>query len=180
MLLTQTEIENRYFQHFQHKAACGFDGLMDWSIWNNLVLQLPQLEPFIHDSVVAIGALSKALEIDGSLLDGNAYNRKPSGIAKMYREFALIKYGKAVKTMQAVLVSSKRRQLLVACLLVYCFEVLLNNRHSALSHILAGHYLLRGWLAGIGQARPASHRLLSPDPATIDDELVEVFDRMDL
>lgn len=173
-------MENKYFQNFLQKTASGFDGQMDWPIWNSLVLQLSHVEPFIRDSVIAIGALCKALEIDVTQLEAIADNARLSDIAKMHREFALLKYGKAIKTMLDVLVSTNLREVLVACLLVYCFEVLLNNRHSALAHILSGHNLLRQWLNNLSQPRPGSHYLLSPDPITIDNELVDIFNCLDL
>jgi hypothetical protein len=198
----------------------GFEGMMDWSIWNNLVLQLSHHDSFIHDSVVAIGALSKALELDRSILNAeittrtvsihhlskvcrsilalisNAYHNvtttdsnvlqvvgvgpASSKLAHMHKEFAYVKYGKAVNNMKFVLNGSKLREVLVACLLVYCFEVLLNNRHFAMSHILSGHHLLQEWFKKCDPEMPRNRRLLSPEPTAVDDEIVEVFDRMDL
>lgn len=154
--------------------------MLDWSIWNNVVLQLTHLEPFIHDSVVAIGALSKSLEIDRCFLKSTMSDSVQSKKAKMHREFALLKYGKAIKAMQSVLVRAELRQVLVACLLVYSFEILLNNRYLALSHVVSGHRLLRGWRAGTVQGKAGNRRLLSPDPTKVDDEIFEAFERMDL
>jgi hypothetical protein len=153
--------------------------MMDWSLWNHLILQLSQHEPFIDDSVIAIGALSKAVDIESA--PDNTLDKDSSRMASLHRAYAFLKYGKAVKSMQAILVSgSELRQVLIACLLVYCFEILLHNRHMALSHIVSGHHLLRDWLVRYDRSTPGNHRLLSPDPTTIDDEIIEAFDCMDL
>jgi len=155
---------------------------MNWSIWNHLVLQLSNREPFIHDSCVAIGALLKAVELTESTFGDEApgSNAHSLQMAKMHREYALLKYGKAVKAMQAALVGAALRQVLIACLLVYCFENLLSNRHMALSHVETGEHLLREWLVKYDQVIPNNRHVHSPAPAIIDDELVEAFDHIDL
>ena len=98
----------------------------------------------------------------------------------MHKEFALLKYGKAVKTMQAALACAELRQVLIACLLVYCFENLLSKRHMALSHVVSGQHLLREWLVRYDQVIPDNRHLHSPESAIIDDELVEAFDHIEL
>ncbi|RDW74773.1 hypothetical protein BP6252_05915 [Coleophoma cylindrospora] len=154
--------------------------MMDWSIWNHLVLQLSHHEPFIHDSIVAIGALSKALEIDEALSKADTNAQALSKMAKLHKEFAHLKYGKAVQTINSSLARLELRQVLVACLLIYCFEVLLNNRHLALSHVVSGHRMLQEWLIRYDQKASGNRTLHSPNPTTVDDELIDVFHRMDL
>jgi hypothetical protein len=176
---SRTEMESKYFKHFHNKSSSGLDGIMDWSIWNHLVLQLSIREGFIHDSCVAIGALMKAIDINESMLESEA---SPSTVqmAKLHRQFALLKYGKAVKTMQETLVGAELRLVLIACLLVYAFENLVHNRHAALSHGMSGQRLLREWLTKYDQVTPNNRHLYSPAPAVVDDELVEAFSHIDL
>jgi hypothetical protein len=173
-------VESKYLQHFHNKSCSGLDGLVPWSIWNHLILQLSNREPFIYDSCVAIGALMKAVEINESMLAGVACGPSTFQMAKMHREYALLKYGKAVKTMQKALVGAELRLILIACLIVYYFENLVSNRHSALSHGSSGQQLLRDWLARYDQVIPDNRHQYSPAPAIIDDELVEAFDHIDL
>ncbi|RDW79821.1 hypothetical protein BP6252_04459 [Coleophoma cylindrospora] len=154
--------------------------MVDWSLWKHLVLQLCHRESFVKDSVIAIGALVKAVETTA------AYRALPEdpgtlSLAKMHKQFALVKYGKAVHAMQLALASAKPREVLIACMLVFSFEILLNNRHLALSHVIAGHRLLCSWRekksSGLDINRDG---LVSPAPLDVDDELVEAFERLNL
>ncbi|KAE9374633.1 hypothetical protein N431DRAFT_455373 [Stipitochalara longipes BDJ] len=178
-LLTRNEVESRYLKDFHNKSSSGLDGILNWSIWNHLVLQLSNHEPFIHDSCVAIGALMKAVDINESELEDEA-SSSTLHIAKMHREFALLKYGKAVKQMQEALIDAELRLVLVACLLVFCFENLLSNRFEALAHVTSVQPLLRAWLAKYDQVMPGNQRLHSPAPLVVDEELVEAFNHLDL
>ena len=176
----QVAIENRYFDHFQRKTTSGFQGIMDWTIWNHLVLQLSHQESFVRDSVVAIGALIRSLEaFSNSSRQLLVRDYGPSGTAAMHRQFALLKYGKAVKAMQA-LNNPEPRQILVSCLLVFCFEILLNNRNSALPHIITGHRMLQDFLSKHHRSTLIDRVLHSPETTTVDDELVEAFENLDL
>ena len=179
-LSIEVELENRYFEHFQLKAASGFQGIMDWSIWNHLVLQLCHHEPFVRESVVAIGALIRSLEVGNSSTEFATRDNRPSSVATMHKQFALLRYGKAVKSMQTALIAAEPRQVLVACLLVFCFEILLNNRSSALSHVITGHRVLQDWLTKHHQSTILDRGLCSPAPVTVDDELVSAFEHLDL
>jgi hypothetical protein len=98
----------------------------------------------------------------------------------MHKQFALLRYGKAVKTMQTALVGAEPRQVLVACLLVFCFEILLNNRHGALSHVITGHRMLQVWLTKHHQSALLDRGLRSPAPVIVDDELIDAFEHLDL
>ena len=154
---------------------------MDWSVWNHLILQVSNRETFVYDSCVAIGALLKAIDISDSMLEAEP-STSTLQLAKMHREFALLKYGKAVKSMQEVLIGAELRLVLIACLLVYAFENLVSNqcRHAALSHGVSGQALLQEWLAKHQPVVPDNRHLHSPVPAIIDDELVEAFSHIDL
>ena len=174
------QVEYRYIHHFQNKTTSGFQELTDWSILSHLVLQLCHHESFIWDSVVAIGALIRSLEAADSSKPLLPRDSRLTGPADMHRQFALFKYGKAVKSMQAVLPDAEPRRVLIACLLVFCFECFLNNRHLALSHVTTGHRLLQDWLAGRKQGLQRNRIRLSPAPITVEDELVEAFENLDL
>jgi hypothetical protein len=78
------------------------------------------------------------------------------------------------------LVDPKPRQILVACLLVFCFEIILNNRYLALHHITTGHRMLQEWLSKHHRATLIDCALRSPVSTTIDDELLDAFEHLDL
>ena len=179
-LLIEVEIENRYFDHFQRKTTSGFQGIMDWSIWNHLILQLCHHEPFVRESVVAIGALIRSLEVGNSDREFPARDDSPSEVAAMHRQFAFLKYGRAVKAMQTALIGAEPTQILVACLLVFCFEILLDNRSLALSHVITGHRMLQDWLNKHHQSKLPDRDLHSPASRNVDDELVDAFEHLDL
>lgn len=174
-VFAENDVESRYIQHFLQRTTTGFEGMMDWTLWNRVLMQLSHQQPFVRDMVVAIGALTKSLETADP--SGKLLIRLPNdtvGMAKMHKEFAYLKYGKAVKDMQTVLLEAEPRQVLIACLLVICFEMLLNNRHPALSHIVSGHRLLRGWL------RPPMLGSIDSPLISLEDDIVEAFENLDL
>ena len=175
----EAQIENRYYDHFQQKTATDFQGIMDWTIWKHLVLQLSHQEPFVRDSVVAIGALIRSLESRDDSKELLAHDGGPFGMPSMHQQYALLKYGKAVTAMQR-LVDPSLRHILVSCLLVFCFEILLNNRTSALPHIITGHRMLQDFLSKHPRSTQIDRILHSPEPATIDDELIDAFEHLDL
>ncbi|RDW92217.1 hypothetical protein BP5796_01611 [Coleophoma crateriformis] len=179
-VLVANDTESRYMRHFEDKVNSRDRGMVDWSLWKHLVLQLCHRESFVKESVIAIGALVKSVEMTA------AYRALPSdpgalSLAKMHKQFALVKYGKAVHAMQLALGSAKPREVLIACMLVFCFEIILNNRHMALSHATAGHRLLCNWREKTSSGLDINRNgLVSPAPLDVDDELVEAFERLNL
>jgi hypothetical protein len=66
----------------------------------------------------------------------------PSGVATMHKQCAILRYGRAVKGMQNALTKGEPKEVLGACVLVFCFKILLDNRHGAvgaLTHAITGH-----------------------------------------
>jgi hypothetical protein len=173
------EIEHRYILEFQCASTSPFEGVVGWSIWNYLILQLCNHDLFVQRFVVAIGALIKSNDAAAPPRDGIAQDDKAS-LAKMHKEFALIEYGKAIKFAQNALKSTQPRQVLTACLLIFCFEGLLSNRHIALSHVVTGHACLRNWLTKQDRTGSRECSPSSPVPFAVDDELVEAFEYLDL
>jgi hypothetical protein len=179
-VLSENDIETRYIRHFQHRTTSGFEGVMDWSIWNHIIMQHCHQDQFVYDSVVAIGALIRSVETKSQTVDLPLRKNTMSGIAKVHKEYAFSKYDKALRTMQTSLIGAETRKVLIACLLVFCFEALLENRHLALSHAISGHHILRDWLGKYKGTRLSKNIILSPAPVAIEDELVEAFEHLDL
>jgi hypothetical protein len=122
LLLNESEIERRYFQHFQDQTTSGFSMNFDNSLWNRLILQTSRHEPFVRHAVVAIGAISKSIQIDPSL--NRAYEpigstKHQNEMANLHGKFAFLEYSKSLKEMKNIISNAdfSPRQALLASLL---------------------------------------------------------------
>ena len=176
IFLGESEIESRYFRYFRQTAATGLDGAWGWSLWNWLMLQTSHQEPFVRHSIIALGALLKSHE--------TAYvaGVRPRSviipyIAKLHRNFAIVKYDKAVKLMQKAICAgtSNLRQALLGCILVVCFEMLIGNSYLAIKHAHSGILILQQWRTQTLALKEEQPPLLSPAPLIVEDEIVEAF-----
>ncbi|KAJ4299456.1 hypothetical protein N0V90_004701 [Kalmusia sp. IMI 367209] len=133
----ETDVENQYLRYFHQETTSGFQSAWDWTLWNRLMLQGCHSEVFIRDAVVAIGALHKSLR---TLADGQyGLDDESKDLAKLQRQFAYRKYGKALKRIQqAIDNGSGPRDALIACLLIVCFESHSGDRYKALTHAQHG------------------------------------------
>jgi hypothetical protein len=132
----EDELAGVCFQTFLNDTVKYIAGPFKNSLWERLIPQISELEPFVRHAVIAIGALSK--------------NRKSSGLQAMqasdYR-YALTQYGKSIRGMREAIANGQHdlRKALVACLLVFCFEGMLGNQASASLHAESGLMLLHQW-----------------------------------
>jgi len=133
----------------------------------------------VRDSVVAIGALVKSFETADPARVVSAAD-KDDPLAKMHFEFALLKYGRAVQRMRSALESSSLQDRLLGCLLVFCFEALLNNRHAAIAHIVSGYGLLQDSLVENKPGDEACYGWLCTMKSGVDEELVDAFEHLDM
>lgn len=185
LLLNESEIERRYFQHFQDQTMSGFSMNFDNSLWNRLVLQTSRYEPFVRYAVVAIGAISKAIQIDPLL--NRTYQpirstNHRNEIANLHRKFAFLEYSKSLKEMKGVISKAglSPRQALLASLLSFCFENFLGNRPVAMYHAQAGHQILQTWMSEHPHSISHNVGISSPAPHIVEDELVHAFAQLDL
>lgn len=176
IFLGESEMENRYFRYFQQTSVMGLDGAWGWSLWCSLMLQSSHQEPFVRHSIIAIGALLKSHE--AAYLAGV----RPRSViipymAKLHRNFAMVKYDTAVRLMQKAICvgTSNLRQTLLGCILVVCFEMLIGNSHLAIKHAHSGTLILRQWRAQTPALKEEQPLLLSPAPFIVDDEIIEAF-----
>ena len=175
--LFQNELEARYFRTFRSDIINEISGIWDHSFWNRVILPGCD-EPFIRDIVLAISAINlsikesrkraKTLEDGGSL----ATSRK-------HYQFALERYGRAVRTMRTTLTNEERhlRKALIGCLLVFCFEGFQGYPKQALIHVVSGYHLLQDWLIS------KSYLIVRPNNASscsslIENELMDAFNRL--
>ena len=178
--LGESEIENRYFHHLLQTAAVGLDGAWGWLLWNKLMPQASHQELFVRHSIMAIGALLKSHEAAYSVgAHPHAFNLPD--VAKLHRDFAMIKYDTAVKLMRkaGIAMTTNPRQALLGCVFVVCFEMLMGNGKLAMKHAQSGTIILQRWRAQIA-AFKENVPLLSPAPLTVEDEIVEAFRNLDI
>lgn len=185
LLFSESEIERRYFQHFQHHTTSHFSMNFDNSLWNRLILQTSRQEPFVRHALVAIGAISKSMQIDPCLRRaydpvGSIRHRKE--MAKSHRNFAFFEYSKSLKEMKELISSGNfsPRQALLASLLSFCFENLLGNRPVALYHAQAGYQVLQAWMSEHPHSISHNVGISSPVPHVVEDDLVHAFAQLDL
>ncbi|KAN0113266.1 hypothetical protein V8E51_006217 [Hyaloscypha variabilis] len=180
--LGESEIDNRYFRHFQQTAAMGLDGAWGWYLWNQVMLQNSHQESFIWHSIIAIGALLKSHDTAYSM------GMHPHSVivpekAKLHRDFAMLKYDKAVKLLHKAVCAgtANPRQALFGCIFIVSFEMLVGNRPLAIKHAQSGILMLQEWRAqktfALGKTQSP---LLSPAPLTIEDEIVEAIQNLDI
>jgi hypothetical protein len=179
IFLGETEMENRYFCHFRQTAAIGLDGVWGWYLWNQLMLQNSHQEPFARHSMVAIGALIKYHEAAYSAGVNPRAVIMPE-IAKLHRDFAMVKYDKAVRLMQRAICrgTTNPRQALLGCILIVCFEMLMGNLGLAIKHAQSGTTILQQWRAQTLLLKKEPPTLLSPAPLTVEDEIVEAYQNL--
>ncbi|KIM94553.1 hypothetical protein OIDMADRAFT_60334 [Oidiodendron maius Zn] len=176
IFLGESEIENRYFRYFRQTAVTGLDGAWGWSLWNWLMLQTSHQEPFVRHSIIALGALLKSHET-AHLAGVRPRSVIMPYIAKLHRNFAIVKYDRAVKLMQKAICvgTSNPRQALLGCILVVCFEMLIGNSYLAIKHAHSGTLILQQWRTQTLAHKEEQSPLLSPAPLIIEDEIIEAF-----
>jgi hypothetical protein len=181
IFLGESEIENRYFRYFQQTAAMGLDGAWGWSLWNSLMLQTSHQEPFVWHSIIAIGALLKSHET-AHLAGVRPRSVAIPHMAKLHRNFAIVKYDTAIKLMQKAIYAgmSSPRQALLGCILVVCFEMLIGNSHLAIKHARSGTLILRRWRTQTLGRKEEQRSLLSPAPLIVEDEIIEAFQSLSI
>ncbi len=173
----ETETSGHRFRIYLENSAKQIAGPFPSSLWEKMIPQISEMEPFVRHAVIAIGALSKpALQQNSPLI----LPQSPD------YEYALREYGKALQGMRNAIANGEHdlQKALVACLLVFCFESMVGNQVSAAIHAESGLALLHSW--SMSQTTPQnpsgkpwptervwSSQILEPD-------LLEAFNALDL
>jgi hypothetical protein len=174
------EREAPYFQSYQDEVATELAGALGESPWRFSVLQACRTEPFVLRAVVAIGALNKSIKMQRFAAVGPVSMRRLSLQASSeHREFALASYAKAIRGMRQITLgpdkASSLRQVLLACLLVYCMETFLQSPNTAFIHSRAGCELLQQWVA---ESPKRDTWISSPCTSVVEDELFHEYVRL--
>jgi len=126
-------------------------GAFDKFIWNHIIAQTCENEPFVLESVIAIGALSKAMSVCGAnplytcpLATPESTNHELYLTAYRY---SLKQYNNATRSMKIALADGKSniRGALITCLLIFCFETYFGNQAAAVRNAQAGILLMHRW-----------------------------------
>ncbi|KAI9640677.1 hypothetical protein NHQ30_010986 [Ciborinia camelliae] len=163
----ENEQDSRYFRYFCETLAGDIARLFNRSVWERLIPQASESEPFVGQALIALGAFSKERTSDGIE-------------AFLHHQHGLRQYGRALIGMRQALNESSydARKALIACLLVYSIESIQGHLATAAAHAASGENLLHEIMLDkkTKSLPPLSYR---QDP-TIDDDLCRAFSDLDL
>ncbi|KAH8782330.1 hypothetical protein F5882DRAFT_405872 [Hyaloscypha sp. PMI_1271] len=137
----EDELNGCCFRIYLEETARQMNGPFPNPIWANLIPQISEMEPFVRDGIIAIGALGKhsksqlPRKVSGPSFQGDDY------------QYALKLYGRSLRGMRDAIARGARgkhelHNALIACLLVFVFEGMLGNQAAAAVHAECGMDLL--------------------------------------
>jgi len=137
------EQEGRCFRIYCDEMARQIKGPFPTSLWDRLIPQTSEIEPFIRHAVVGIGALSK---INQDIADSRLLGSR-SIIVPDY-SYALEQYGKALRGIRNTISRGEKdiKKIMIACILVFCFETLHARPGTAIANATSGLMLLMQWM----------------------------------
>jgi hypothetical protein len=133
----EDELNGRCFRIYLEETATQMNGPFPNPIWARLIPQISEIEPFVRDGIIAIGALGKhsksqlPRKVSGPSFQGDDY------------QYALKLYGRSLRGMRDAIARRARgkhelHNALIACLLVFVFEGMLGNQAAAAVHAESG------------------------------------------
>lgn len=144
--------ESRCFRIYCEETAVCITGPFTSSLWETLIPQTSEMEPFVRKAAVAVGALAK-LSKDKKKSSRTVFlsSNDPD------TTYALQKYDEALRGMRRAILRRDHdvRKMLIACLLVFCFETLQGNFLSAISHAERGLMLFIQAMSDPSICRPS-------------------------
>jgi hypothetical protein len=175
--------ERQYFQSFCDRTSREICGAFDPAFWTEKIPQLCHHDAPIRYATIALGALSKSLEITSfpTRLSLSGFPRFDH--LDEHHRYAIYVYCKAVASLRTTLNDGRRhlRTSLTSCILFMCFEALRGNYDGSLAHLRGGTRLLADWrLARRGLASRLSQDSLSEIQDGLVDDLGRMFARLDV
>ncbi|PQE17986.1 zn2 cys6 dna-binding protein [Rutstroemia sp. NJR-2017a BVV2] len=165
------EHAGRYFRYFCEDVAANITGPLPSSVWSKIIPQVGEMEEYIANGLVAIGALSKARK---ELAEG----RSPE--SKEHYQYALKQYGKSLRGINTAIEKGARRcprTALIACILVFCIESMQGHQASASLHAANGVNMLLDCYEAFG--KPLTPAQWS-DSISLDADLSRALTELDL
>ncbi|KUI52704.1 hypothetical protein VP1G_00225 [Cytospora mali] len=167
--------EIHYFHLFQSHTADELSGYFDSVFWSRLVLQECHAEEAIRHAVVALGALYKTLDkTTESPPSSPAANIDPVDSAARHWEVAIKSYSNACNSLCTVTGQDSRanRTVLMANILLACFDSFIGDHQQAIKQIQNGLELLEKLRS---QRRLA---FMSKPEEPVEDEIIQMFTRL--
>ncbi|KAE8447828.1 hypothetical protein EG329_010057 [Mollisiaceae sp. DMI_Dod_QoI] len=170
------EVDGQCFRLYLEETAPQIHSVFPSSLWERLIPQISDSEPFVWHAILAIGALAKQSKTEAW--------RKQSDQGRQASDYhhALKQYDKSVRGMRDAIAGGHHdlRKALVACLLVFCFENMLGNQLSAAKHAESGLMLLYHLTTRKNISGEAWDSPMVWEDHLIEEELLEAFNALDL
>lgn len=168
-----SEQEIRYFRIFCDSFAPAIAGPFAPTLWKQLIPQASELEPFLRDGMVAIGALSRVYNMTGA--SATMVHGEGAQIGGVHH-FALRKYDQALQGLRKATEQGTLdlRNALFSCLLIFCVETLQGRQGPAARLCNSGLVLYNKWRAEKYNTISSQKRFL------LEDELSQAFVGIDL
>lgn len=172
--LPLTQNDGLYFQLFRSHTANELSGYFDSVFWTQTVLQECHSDNAIRHAVVALGALYKTLEQSSESPPGSPSNsHDPMNNAMRHWEVAIRQYSEAINALFQMNQESKsHRTLLMASVLLACFDSFIGDHKQAIRQIQTG----LGLLEELRAQQRKSFSMSSEEP--VEQELVTMFTRL--
>ncbi|KAL0944016.1 C6 zinc finger domain protein [Colletotrichum truncatum] len=172
--LQLTPQEGLYFQLFRSHTANELSGYFDSVFWTRTVLQECHSENAIRHAVVALGALYKTLEQSCESPPGSPSDSlNPADGAYRHWEVAVKQYSEAINALVHLNRDQKsHRTLLMASVLLACFDSFIGDHRQAIRQIQTG----LGLLEKLRAERRRSFLPISEEP--VEEELITMFTRL--
>lgn len=161
--------QNRYFIYFQEQTIADLSGPFEEGLFSTIALQACYSEPSLMRLVSAIGAIHKS-----------SRSSNKGSEAVMHQHQALLSYGQALVGIQKIINKStlhSPRLVLIAALLIFCFENLHGDVTTATLHLQSALRLLRKQLAE--KAEKYRHTAGKSPTSDIEESIIASYVRLD-
>ncbi|KAJ4039217.1 hypothetical protein NW761_007882 [Fusarium oxysporum] len=174
-LANTSDDERSGIEWFMVNTSAKMPGVFESKFWNLLVLQASWSEPAILHAVLALGAAHKC----DALVYNSSSDAQLSGCPEGLQRTLSHHYSRAIALLQPYLAVQSKENLrvaLISCIVFACLEFLRQQYQT-------GNALLQNSFKLLNDMRPqcgGGTILLTPDPTSIDDILVEEIARLDI
>jgi len=161
----ESEHDIRFYRLYCQQVAIQLPGPFQTDLWNRIIPQACEAEPYVRRVVVGFGALNYA--VYGK---ERGQTQSLSLLKSPEYQYALEEYGKGLRGMHSAIASGKhdRRLALIACLIVFLFESLHGSSFAACNNAKGGLLLLEDFQASSTASHP------------IEDDILRVYEGLDV
>lgn len=123
----------QYFRHFHDYLADSLTGPIRTNLWSRSIPQAGEGQQWIREMTIALGALAMSQFKDSD-------NNRRYHLKKQHETYAFAKYAKALQHMQSAVGEQQAdtRQILLICVLVFCFEAMQGRQQVACLNAASG------------------------------------------